>query len=240
MAAPLSPGNLREAVDREGFAIVESVVRPADVEALARAIAEAGTEAWVRRRERDAFGIRNLLTAVPLVRRYASEGPMLEIASAVLGPGARPVKGLFFDKTSGANWKVPWHQDLTVCVRERRDVPGFGPWSRKLGLHHVQPPTEVLSGILALRLHLDDAGPEHGALKVIPGSHRQGRLDSLRIEHLCGSAPAVVCPVPVGGVMAMRPLLLHSSSPCLRPGHRRVVHIEYAAFELPGGLEWSG
>lgn len=237
MASPI-PENLRATVDREGFAVVESVFGPAEVEALASAVDAAGAEAWVRRRGRDAFGIRNLLAAVPLARRYASEGPMREIAAAVLGPGARPVKGLFFDKTSAANWKVPWHQDLTVCVRERREVPGFGPWSRKLGLHHVQPPAGVLAGVLALRLHLDDAGPEHGALRVIPGSHRHGRLDSARIDEMSGSLPAVVCPVPAGGVMAMRPLLLHSSSPCVRPGHRRVLHIEYAAGELPGGLEW--
>ena len=36
----------------------------------------------------------------------------------------------------------------------------------------------------------------------------------------------------------MRPLLLHASASGTAPGHRRVVHLEYAAEPLPGGLEW--
>lgn len=36
----------------------------------------------------------------------------------------------------------------------------------------------------------------------------------------------------------MRPLLLHASSPAASPGHRRVLHVEYAAAGLPGGLQW--
>lgn len=41
-------------------------------------------------------------------------------------PKGRPVKGIVFDKTPAANWKVPWHQDLTICVERRIDVNGFG------------------------------------------------------------------------------------------------------------------
>jgi hypothetical protein len=36
----------------------------------------------------------------------------------------------------------------------------------------------------------------------------------------------------------MRPLLLHASSPAASPRHRRVVHLEYAAADLAGGLAW--
>jgi hypothetical protein len=36
----------------------------------------------------------------------------------------------------------------------------------------------------------------------------------------------------------MRPLLLHASSPAADPRHRRVIHLEFAAEPLPGGLEW--
>ena len=41
-----------------------------------------------------------------------------------------------------------------------------------------------------------------------------------------------------GGILAFRPLLLHASSPARQPRHRRVVHLEFAAVELAGGLEW--
>jgi len=36
----------------------------------------------------------------------------------------------------------------------------------------------------------------------------------------------------------MCPLILHASSKAVSPSHRRVIHIEYAGAELPGGLEW--
>jgi hypothetical protein len=38
----------------------------------------------------------------------------------------------------------------------------------------------------------------------------------------------VDCIVPAGGVLAMRPLLLHSSSKTVVPAPRRVIHIEYS------------
>jgi hypothetical protein len=38
----------------------------------------------------------------------------------------------------------------------------------------------------------------------------------------------------------MRPLLLHASASARVPGHRRVIHLEYAAESLPDGLEWYG
>ena len=36
----------------------------------------------------------------------------------------------------------------------------------------------------------------------------------------------------------MRPLLLHASSPSKVPGHRRVIHLDFASSPLPGGLYW--
>ena len=41
-----------------------------------------------------------------------------------------------------------------------------------------------------------------------------------------------------GDALLMRPLLLHSSGRLRTASHRRVIHIEYAAFALPGGLQW--
>jgi ectoine hydroxylase-related dioxygenase (phytanoyl-CoA dioxygenase family) len=82
-----------------------------------------------------------------------------------------PVRAIFFDKSSGSNWLVPWHQDLTIAVASKCEAPGFGPWSVKDGIPHVQPPDELLKQMIALRLHLDDCDASNGALRVIPGSH---------------------------------------------------------------------
>jgi ectoine hydroxylase-related dioxygenase (phytanoyl-CoA dioxygenase family) len=136
-----------------------------------------------------------------------------------------------------SNWKVVWHQDLTIAVRERKDVEGFGPWTMKAGILHVQPPPKVMSGLLAIRLHVDESGIDNGPLRVMAGSHREGRLSAEQIGNWNKEA-SVVCTVPEGGALVMRPLVLHASSSCAIPRSRRVIHLEFAAAELPHGLEW--
>jgi ectoine hydroxylase-related dioxygenase (phytanoyl-CoA dioxygenase family) len=93
---------------------------------------------------------------------------------------------------------------------------------------------------LELRLHLDPCGRQNGPMRVIPGSHQTGRLDPAAITAwACGADErAVDCLVPAGGVVVMRPLLLHASSSGAAQGHRRVIHLEYAAESLPDGLAW--
>ncbi len=147
------------------------------------------------------------------------------------------VRGIFFNKTRSSNWKVVWHQDLTIAVRERREVNGFGAWTMKAGVLHVQPPPEVMSGILAIRLHLDESGIDNGPLRLVAGSHREGRFSAERIGSW-DKENSVTCTVPKGGALVMRPLLLHASSACVIPKSRRVIHLEFAAAELPQGLDW--
>ena len=103
----------------------------------------------------------------------------------------------------------------------------------------MQPPADILQNMLTVRLHLDDCGPDNGPLKVIAGSHRSRILSQQRIEQQLATAPARDCCVERGGVVLMRPLLLHASSSATQSGHRRVVHLEYAASSLPQGLEWA-
>lgn len=126
-----------------------------------------------------------------------------------------------------------------IPVRRRIEVPGFRSWSVKSGVCHVLPPDEVLAGMLHVRLHLDDCDADNGPLLVKPGSHAGGRLDESERGRWIRDAPAMTCLVPKGGALLMRPLVLHASSAAVRPGHRRVLHVEFAARPLPGGLEWG-
>lgn len=226
-----------EDVARNGFAVVPDFFGSEAVSRALEALAGVRIDNGDGQRAGKAFGIRNLLNVVPFTRELANGAECRSLVEPVVGSAARVVRGIYFDKHKDANWKVAWHQDMTIAVRERVEVEGYGPWSIKAGIHHVQPPVAVLENMLTLRLHLDQADEANGALRVLPGSHACGRLDSFQIEDLKQQQP-VTCVVPAGGVLLMRPLLRHSSKPALNPSHRRVLHFEYSSVALPAGLRW--
>jgi ectoine hydroxylase-related dioxygenase (phytanoyl-CoA dioxygenase family) len=169
----------------------------------------------------------------------ARNSAVRRLVEPILGPKAKVVRGILFDKTGTANWKVPWHQDVTIAVGRRFEAVGFGPWSTKEGVLHVQPPAKILEKMISIRIHLDDCPQENGALRVIPGSHRSGRLPASLEDGSLGGKPVVVCALRSGGVLLMRPLLLHASSAAAAPAHRRVIHFDYASAELPVGMGWA-
>lgn len=191
---------------------------------------------------RDAFpknshGIRNLLD-YQVIRDLACSDAVRGLAAAILGEGCFAVRGVYFDKPSEANWKVCFHQDITIEVQSRKEAPGFNSWTMKGGVQHVQPPAEVLERMVSIRLHLDDSRSDNGPLRIFRGSHRKGRLTGPEVSKIVQTETAVECRVPVGGALMMKPLVVHGSSSALNPTHRRVIHIDYAAEDLPYGLEW--
>lgn len=225
--------SLRVSFEAKGYVVLHDVVGASDLHTL-RTEAD---QLLVDSSERG--GVRNVLSKSRLFMDIASSPALTSIAEEVLGPEARPTKLTVFDKTPEANWNVPWHQDLTITVHERVDVPGYGPWSVKDGFPHVQPPVDVLANTLAIRLHLDDTPTLNGALRVLAGTHTLGRLSRSAVAELCDRLDATDCPVSAGGAMVMSPLLLHASSRATSPCRRRVLHFEYSAAALPEGLAWS-
>ena len=181
--------------------------------------------------------MRNLLEICPAVAKLAGEERARQFVTPILGPGAFAVRAIFFDKVPDANWSLFWHQDKVIAVRQRLETPGFSAWSQKAGVWQVQPPAEILANMVAVRVHLDDSPADNGPLRVLPGSHRSGWLDE-ELDAWKARVTEVVCTVGSGGVVVMCPLTLHASASAGRVGHRRVIHLEYAAGELPGGLQW--
>jgi ectoine hydroxylase-related dioxygenase (phytanoyl-CoA dioxygenase family) len=189
-------------------------------------------------RGKDVFGARNILE-VPEIALLAREPAAVALVESIVGPNARAVRGIFFDKTPGANWPVAWHQDLTLAVAERREVEGWSNWSVKAAVHHVQPPPDVLDRMVTLRIQLDNCGDENGPLRVLPGTHRLGRIKADRLAVLRSEIAERACLAPVGSALAFKPLLLHASSAAKAPSHRRVIHLEYAPNDLlPQELNW--
>ncbi len=224
-------------VEHDGFALVPEVLGTDAVSPLIAAIGRAGEGTGSQRRG-SVYALRNLLEDVPEVAELAESPAVRSLVAPVLGPGCFPVRGILVDKTPEANWNVVWHQDLSIAVRERKEADGFGSWSEKAGVVHVQPPARILERMLTVRLHLDDCDETNGPLLVLPRSHRDGRLTTPEIQQRRTVMPSVACPVPSGGALLMRPLLLHASSASQSPRHRRVIHLEYAAEPLPAGLRW--
>ena len=230
--------NYVEEVARDGFAIVPELLDSEIISNILEALANANLENDQSQRAGKVFGIRNLLNVVPLTRDLANSPACRSLIEPILGTRARIVRGIYFDKHEDANWKVIWHQDMTIAVRERFDVDGYGPWTIKAGVHHVQPPASILNNMLTLRIHLDRADESNGALRVLPGTHKYGRLNSSQIAYWKQQQTLTTCAVPRGGGLLMRPLLLHSSTTAFNPGHRRVLHLEFSSIDLPAGLEW--
>jgi ectoine hydroxylase-related dioxygenase (phytanoyl-CoA dioxygenase family) len=215
---------LSQSIEEKGFAIVTSCLTEQMLNQLCAHLGD------------DKHAQRNLL-CVPMVRELAVSKAVKPLIDGLFGKESFAVRGILFNKTPDANWKVVWHQDRTIAVRERKDVADFGPWSIKAGVQHVQPPASFMSKMIAIRLHLDESGENNGPLRLIPRSHRAGYLSSAEID-TWRETPSVTCTVPRGGAILMRPLLLHASSSSLRLEPRRVIHLEFAADDLPGGLEW--
>lgn len=217
----------------DGFEIVHSVCDPSVCEVLIAALS-----GFLRSRPTQSANRRNLLQNVPEVLAAATQGPIHTLVNSRSPVPLRPIRAILFDKTPDANWPVAWHQDQIVAVAARVEVEGFTAWSVKEGLPHVRPPVAILEGMITARLHLDDCLAANGALQILPGSHRVGFLSDAAIDDWRREVLSRICEVPLGGVLLMKPLLLHASSPSSQPGHRRVLHIEYAPDTLPGGLRW--
>jgi ectoine hydroxylase-related dioxygenase (phytanoyl-CoA dioxygenase family) len=175
---------------------------------------------------RTRAGIRHAMRSSH-VARVARDARMMAIAQQILGADAVAFRATLFAKLPDSNWLVGWHQDTALPLRERREVAGWGPWSVKDGVNYAHAPAEALEKILALRMHLDDSTTDNGPLRVLPGTHARGVLTDDQMHAIAEHTTSVDCLMPIGGVIAMRPLVIHASSKSRTEHPRRVLHIEY-------------
>lgn len=221
---------MRETLDRDGAVLAPALLSEAEVETL-RALAD------------EAVGKRpgaRLRGHAALAEVLSPEGPVGALAARLTSAAARPVRAVMFDKTPEANWIVAWHQDRVIPVRERREVEGFGPWSTKDGVLHVAPLFEVLARMLTVRVHLDPVDTGNAPLRVALGSHRLGRVPAEEAAREAEALPQHVCLAQAGDVWAYCTPILHASDRADPPRRRRVLQVDYADFDLPGGLKWLG
>ena len=220
-----------------GFTVINDIYTTDEVETILSAINKVNTDKSTFRKTDDLFAIRQFLKEIPDVAGVIFNIKLKAIIDDSFGDDYFVVKSIYFDKPERSNWFVAWHQDLTISVDKKVDVPCYGPWTVKQNQYAVQPPLDILRDNFTIRIHLDDAGEGNGALKVIPGSHLK---DVYRPENINWEQETeITCAVRAGGIMLMRPLLLHASNRTTNNQPRKVIHIEFSQAELAGGLEWS-
>jgi len=221
---------LRKDIDEFGFSVIGEALRTGEVANLADALLA------VPRRARQG-GARNP-EKLAAVRELARHPSIKDAVKEILGSGPFMFKATLFDKGPDANWSVGWHQDVVIPVREHRNCTGWSAWSLKAGVIHVQPPAAILEHVLAVRVQLDAATSFNGPLCVLPGSHRTGKLSGAEIAIWHSRIAARECLSASGGLIILRPLLVHSSPRSKAAFQRRVIHLEFSARTLPFPMQW--
>jgi ectoine hydroxylase-related dioxygenase (phytanoyl-CoA dioxygenase family) len=223
-----------DSLNRNGYTIIENVFTSAEVNLIAEKITQASSSKPTFRKTSDLFAIRQFLKEIPEIQPLVFK-KLAALVDEYFGPDYFAVKSIYFDKPENSNWFVAWHQDLTISVDKKLDLPGFSSWTTKQDQFAVQPPLNILENIFTIRIHLDDTNENNGSLHVIPGTHLKG----IHRHSPQDLANEETCRVNRGGIMIMRPLLQHSSSRTSNWNKRRVIHIEFSNAILPDGLAWG-
>jgi ectoine hydroxylase-related dioxygenase (phytanoyl-CoA dioxygenase family) len=220
-----------------GFTIIDNVFTAEEVATIIETINSIDTSGAAFRKTSDLFAIRRFVKEVPAISPLVFNSRLRAIIDELLGPDYFLVKSIYFDKPEQSNWFVAYHQDLTISVKEKKQVAGFDQWTVKNNQFAVQPPVALLENIFTIRIHLDDTDENNGALKIVPGSHLKGIYRPETIDW--NTEKEVVCKVQSGGIMIMQPLLLHASNRTTNNNKRRVIHLEFSNQLLPGELQWA-
>jgi ectoine hydroxylase-related dioxygenase (phytanoyl-CoA dioxygenase family) len=222
---------------KNGYFIIPGIFSPEEIELLLAEINAANQSRPAFRKQNDLFAIRRFFKEVPSAAGLVFNAKLRNLISGLFGEEYFVVKSIYFDKPGVSNWFVAYHQDLTISVDQKTELAGFGPWTLKMDQFAVQPPLSFLQDNFTIRIHLDDTNENNGALKVISGSHGRGIFRKGNIEK--EDIKEEICCVPAGGIMIMKPLLLHSSARTTDNRQRRVLHIECSRLVLPEQLTWS-
>lgn len=224
-------------INNNGFTIINNILSSIEIENILSKINQADTSKETFRKSSDLFAVRQFLKEIPELVGILFNEKLKQIINELFGKDYFVVKSIYFDKPEQSNWFVSYHQDLTISVDKKIDLPNYGPWTVKQNQFAVQPPLDVLENIYTIRILLDDTDENNGALKVIAGSHLKEIYRPETIDWTKESE--TICKVKKGGIMIMKPLLLHGSNRTTNNNQRRVIHIEFSNMELPQGLNWS-
>lgn len=223
-------------LEENGYSVLTDLYSEDEISQILNCIQKAEQNENSSLKTKDLFAIRQLIKSVPEISDLLFNSKLIDLISELSDSECFLTKAIYFDKPSESNWFVAYHQDLSISVDTKADLRNFLNWTFKKGQYGVHPPIEILKDTITIRIHLDDADENNGALKVIPKSHLNGiiRADSKdwKIER------EFICKVKKGGAMLMKPLTLHASNRTTNGKKRRVIHLEFNKHKLPKPLAW--
>ncbi len=222
----------------DGFCMLRGAVPAETIRQLLKVFSDAFVDNSESVRARSSRGhvyaARNLIESIPEVTAVWQCDSLVSFLLEQLGDQFGLVRALFFDKPPDRTWALAWHKDTSIAVQDNSIASTF--FSRpttKAGVPHLIASDEVLKQMLTLRIHLDEVTDENGPLR--PGSHVSSTSEGDGLD------AAVDVHADSGDVLAMRPLISHSSG-ASKPGtvrHRRILHLEFAASaQLPDAVQW--
>ncbi len=227
----------RQELNEFGFSVIENVFSVEEIKTIVHLINNLDTSKPIFRKSKDLFAIRQFLKEIPEIMPLLFNANLEKIIREIGGNDCFIIKSIYFDKPETSNWFVSYHQDLTISVDKKESIKGFKFWTTKHNQFAVQPTLDILENIFTIRIHLDDTDEKNGALKVVQKSHLKSIYRPETIDW--NIEKEVICNVDSGGIMLMKPLLLHGSNKTLNNKKRRVIHIEFSNKILPNNLNWS-
>lgn len=214
-------------LEKEGFSISKTLFSKKELKEMCDLIDQSDHN----------FAIRQLVLKVPKLQELIFNNDHFKnLYKSICDERYFLTKAIFFNKPKMSNWFVNYHQDLSISVKNKRETVGYSNWTNKNGQLGVIPPREILESIVTFRIHLDDTNETNGALHVIPKSHNKGIIRVDETFNKNKLEKEVLCNVDRGGVMIMKPLLLHASQRSISAFNRRVIHLEFCNQEIP--MQW--
>lgn len=186
------PANAAEQYERDGFLVVPDVFTREECQQLKT----EGLRVLNERAGKNQSVFVGVATASKKFYELASDPRLVEILRPIMPGGIMFISDKFVWKSGEQRVGTPWHCDIAYW-RDTR--PKLSIW-----------------------IALDDVTAANGALKVLPGGHKQqwehGTLSNVefnnRISELPETPPGeVVCEIAAGSLIVFSDMLPHASTP---------------------------
>jgi len=218
-------------IREEGFAKAHSIYSTEEIGRILNCIDSEVNQ--------DQFAIREFLMGKEHLTSLIFNKKFKALVNKVSPGKSTLIKSLYFNKPPTANWVVNWHQDLTINLKQKVERSPFKFRRTNDKRAVVQPPQKFLESIFTFRIHLDDCSSKNGALRLVPGSHKNGVIDINSWSNNLDKNDFEYCDIKAGGILIMKPLILHSSRRTENTQKRRVIHLEFTSETLPKEPQWK-